>query len=230
LENRTLREQAFEYLREEILTSRLAPGTELSEVALAQALGTSRGPLREALGRLAAEGLVRIVPRRGAVVTKLTRREFLDTYEVREALETLAVRRAVPRLGDEDRATLREMCGEMERLADAGDAHGFFAVNRRFHIAFVAASGNQRLAQMHSQLLDEMGRLMAKSQELRGGMRKSVDEHREILAAAGAGDAERAAALMAAHIQVPQRVLDAPEAAELFDDDPEPEDRARFTN
>jgi len=66
LDNRTLREQVFDHLREEILASRLEPGTELSEVALARSLGISRGPLREALGQLTAEGLVTIVPRRGA--------------------------------------------------------------------------------------------------------------------------------------------------------------------
>lgn len=219
LENRTLREQVFEYLREEILSSRLAPGTELSEVALAQSLGTSRGPLREALGRLAAEGLVRIVPRHGAVVTKLTRREFMDAYEVREALETLAVRRAVPRLDDEGRAALHAMCEEMEELAADGDQQGFFAVNRRFHDVFVAASGNQRLAQMHAQLMDQMGRLLDKSQELRGGMRRSVQEHRELLAAVDAGDVDRAVQLMAEHIEVPQRVLSSPVADELFDED-----------
>ena len=106
LENRTLREQVIDHLREEILASRLAPGTELGEAALARSLGISRGPLREALGALTAEGLVTIVPRRGAVVTRLTRKEFIDAYQVREALESLAVRLAVsaPDGRPEDRA------------------------------------------------------------------------------------------------------------------------------
>src|ERR1700733_11824308 len=90
LENRTLREQVADHLRKEILASRMAPGTELGEVSLARSLGISRGPLREALGQLAAEGLVTIVPRRGAVVKTLTREEFMDAYQVREALESLA--------------------------------------------------------------------------------------------------------------------------------------------
>ena len=109
-ENRTLREQVVDHLREEILANRLAPGTELGEVALAQSLGISRGPLREALGQLAAEGLVTIVPRRGAVVKRLTRQEFLDAYQVREALESLAIRLAVPRLETPTEAKLRRMC------------------------------------------------------------------------------------------------------------------------
>ena len=90
LDNRTLWEQVRDRMREDILAGRLEPGTELSEVALARDFGTSRGPLREALGRLASEGLVTITPRRGAVVTQLSREEFIDAYQVREALETIS--------------------------------------------------------------------------------------------------------------------------------------------
>jgi len=216
--NLTLREQVLEHLREEILSSRLEPGAELSEVALATALGVSRGPIREALGRLAAEGLVTITPRRGAIVTKLTKREFIDAYQVREALESLATRVAVPRLTDEDRAELHELSREMRRLADAGDVDAFFEMNRRFHDRLVQASGNHRLLAMHQQLLGQMGRLLRKSADLRGGLGESAAAHEAILKAVDAGDAERAAELMAEHIRVPRRMLESPEARDLFDE------------
>jgi DNA-binding GntR family transcriptional regulator len=208
LENRTLRERVFEHLREEILAGELPAGTELHEVGLAQSLGVSRGPLREALGRLAAEGLVTITPRRGAVVTKLTRREFVEAYQVREALESLAVRLAVPRLTREDRRALHDLHDEMVRLAEQGDAEGFFDANRRFHEVFVRGSGNERLQDMHRLLIAQMARLLAKSQQLRGGLQQSIAEHQAILEAVDAGDAERAARLLEEHIEVPQRVLD----------------------
>src|ERR1051326_6185683 len=102
LENLTLWQRVYEYLREEILAERLQPGTELLEVPLSEELGVSRGPIREAIRRLAAEGLVTVRPRRGAVVRSLSKDEFLELYQVREALEVMAVRLAVPRLGDED--------------------------------------------------------------------------------------------------------------------------------
>jgi DNA-binding GntR family transcriptional regulator len=216
--NLTLREQVVEHLREEILSNRLEPGSELNEVALANLLGVSRGPIREALGGLAAEGLVTITPRRGAIVTKLTKQEFMDAYQVREALETLATRVAVPRLTDDERSELHRMSGEMRRLAEADDANAFFEVNRRFHQMLVAASGNRRLYDMHQQLLGQMGRLLRKSAELRGGLGESAAAHERILEAVDAGDAERAARLMAEHIEVPQRVLDSPEAQDLFDE------------
>ncbi len=169
LENRTLREQVFDHLREEILSSRLAPGTELGEVALARSLGISRGPLREALGQLAAEGLVTIVPRRGAVVTRLTRQEFIDAYEVREALESLAIRLAVPRLRSARRPSCTACAEAMERAAAAGDTDALLRDQPPVPPPVVQASGNRKLEEVHAQLIAQMGRLMSKSVELRGG-------------------------------------------------------------
>jgi DNA-binding GntR family transcriptional regulator len=230
LENRTLREQVADHLREEILANRLAPGTELGEVMLARSLGISRGPLREALGQLAAEGLVMIVPRRGAVVRTLTRQEFLDAYQVREALESLAIKLAVPRLTETERAELRRMCEEMESQAAAGNTERFFEINHDFHALLVRASGNEKLEEMHAQLIAQMGRLLKKSVELRGGVEQSAAEHRAILAAVDAGDAALAARLLEEHIEVPQRVLRSTAAGALFETDeaqpPDEESRA----
>ena len=186
-------------------------------MALARSLGISRGPLREALGQLAAEGLVTIVPRRGAVVKRLTRQEFIDAYEVREALESLAIKLAVPRLGVADKAELHRMCEQMERASTPGDWDRFFEFNRQFHARLVRASGNSKLEEVHSQLVAQMGRLMRQSVELRGGFEQSAAEHRAILAAVDAGDPERAAQLLEEHIEVPQRVLRSLAAQEIFE-------------
>jgi DNA-binding GntR family transcriptional regulator len=231
LENRTLREQVADHLRDEILASRLAPGTELGEMVLARKLGISRGPLREALGQLAAEGLVTIVPRRGAVVKTLTRQEFLDAYQVREALESLAIRLAVPRLSETQTVQLHRMCEEMESEAAAGNTERFFEINHDFHALLVHASGNQKLEEIHAQLIAQMGRLLKKSVELRGGVQQSAAEHRGILAAVDAGDPERAARLLEEHIEVPQRVLRSSAAISLFDgDEPDPRDEASIAD
>jgi DNA-binding GntR family transcriptional regulator len=208
LENRTLWEQVRDHLREDILAGRLAPGTELSEVALARDLGTSRGPLREALGRLASEGLVRITPRRGAVVTQLSRREFIDAYQVREALESLAVRLAVPLLTDAERARLRELCDQMAQAARDDEVRLFFDLNNAFHEALVRGSRNEKLYEIHRTLVGQMVPYLPRSLELRGSLEQSVEEHAAILAAIDAGDADRAAELLAEHIEVPQRVLE----------------------
>src|ERR671928_1563730 len=118
VENLTLWQRVYDHLRAEILDGRLAPGAELAEVALSEQLGVSRGPLREAIGRLAAEGLVTVRPRRGAVVRSLSKDEFLELYQVREALEMLAVRLAVPKLEGGDFAELEQLLGSMGAHAE----------------------------------------------------------------------------------------------------------------
>src|SRR5437879_12658694 len=108
-ENLTLWQRVYEHLREEILSEHLEPGAELQEVALSEELGVSRGPIREAIGRLAAEGLVTVRPRRGALDRSLSKDEFLELYQVREALEVMAARLAVRKLAAGD-------LGELEGL------------------------------------------------------------------------------------------------------------------
>ena len=193
-------------MREDIIAGELAPGEVLSEASLARELGVSRGPIREALGRLAAEGLVTITPRRGAIVTELTPEEFVEGYQVREALETLAIRLAVPRLEDSDRARLRELHGEMIEHARRGEVNAFFEANAGFHEVFVVASGNGKLGEMYRLLLDQTGRYLARSLALRGSLDRSIAEHEAILEAVEAGDVEAATRLLADHIEVPQRV------------------------
>jgi DNA-binding GntR family transcriptional regulator len=220
LDNRTLWEQVRDRLREDVLAGRLAPGTELSEVALAREFGISRGPLREALGRLASEGLVTITPRRGAVVTQLSRQEFIDAYQVREALETLAVRLAVPLMSDAERAHLHELCELMARAARDNQVRLFFDTNNSFHEALVRASRNQKLYEVHRVLVGQMAPYLPRSLELRGNLQRSVEEHEEILAAIDARDPDRASQLLAEHIEVPQRVLESEPGQALFREDP----------
>ena len=220
LDNRTLWEQVRDRLREDILAGRLEPGTELSEVALAREFGTSRGPLREALGRLGSEGLVTITPRRGAVVTQLSRDEFIAAYQVREALETLAVRLAVPLMRDAEIAHLRELCELMARAAREDEVRLFFDTNNSFHEALVRGSRNQKLHEVHRVLVGQMAPYLPRSLELRGSLQQSVAEHEAILAAIDARDSDRAAELLAEHIEVPQRVLESDADQALFREDP----------
>lgn len=214
LENLTLWQRVYDYLREEILAERLPPGTELQEVALSEQLGVSRGPIREAIGRLAAEGLVTVRPRRGAVVRSLSKDEFLELYQVREALEMMAVRLAVPRLERSDLEQLEALIDAMDAHAASGKVAAFFEANVAFHARLFEASGNAKLQELYGQLLGQMGRYRMRSLTLRGNLQRSVAEHRAILRAAKRGDADRAAHLMSEHVRVPQRRLQS-----LTDDD-----------
>ncbi|MGH2444144.1 MAG: GntR family transcriptional regulator [Chloroflexota bacterium] len=214
-ENRTLWERVHEFLRDEIMTDRLPPGTELQEVALAEALGVSRGPVREALGRLSAEGLVTIRPRNGAVVRGLSKQEFIEAYQVREALETFALRLAVPRMAAEELRDLERLIDQMVQEAEEDDVLPFFQTNAAFHEALVEASGNSRLCEIHAQLARQLGRYRMRSLALRGNVQRSIAEHREILGAIRTGDAGRAVELLSVHIHVPLDRLESAAESEL---------------
>jgi len=215
LANETLRERVHARLRDDILANRILPGVELQEVALAKSLGVSRGPIREALNRLEAEGLITIRPRRGAMVTGLSKAAFLDSYRVREALEMLAVRLATPKATDAEIEHLRGLLKTMTDQFEDEDVAAFFETNAAFHEAFVEMSGNEKLLQLYRPLTREMSRYRGWSLRLRGSPRGSIAEHREIVRAVAARDAERAVRLMSKHIRVPQRRLEAMAAEEV---------------
>lgn len=206
-ENLTLWQRVYQHLREAILNDKLLPGTELSEVALAAELGVSRGPIREAMGRLAAEGLVTVTPRRGSVVRLLTADELIEAYQVREALEVMAVRLAVPRLTKASLGRLEALAEQMSRHAQQGDMAEFFNANVAFHESFCELSGNRKLLSVYRGLIGEMGRLQTRSLLLRGDAKQSVIEHRAILEAARRGDPEAAGRAAADHVRVPAEIL-----------------------
>lgn len=223
LGNKTLRELVHTHLKEEILANRISPGAILQEVPLAASLGVSRGPIREALGSLAAEGLVTITPRRGAVVTSFTKDDFLEAYQVREALEQLAMRIAVPRMTEAELDRGDAQIDEMIRCSAAADDTGFFEANAAFHEGFVVASGNSKLIEIYRRLVGQMQPYRRPSAALRGSLDRSVAEHQAIMVAARGRDVERAVALIVDHIRVPQRRLET-----VSDDDFAKEDFLRL--
>jgi DNA-binding GntR family transcriptional regulator len=208
LNHTTLAEQVYQYLRQQILDNVYPPQAALPEATLAAALAVSRVPVREALRRLAAEGLVTLRPRQGAFVSSFSPRQFLDAYRVREALEELAISLAVPNLTAADIAELDRLQAEMRRHAAAGDTDAFFAANSSFHALFVERSHNDYLQGIYFPLMDQMRRHISSSLGLRGGLARSLEEHQAILDAVRAGDADAAARRLREHIRVPQRALE----------------------
>jgi len=214
-ENLTLWQRVYQHLHEEILQQRLAPGTELREAALAEELGVSRGPIREAITRLAAEGLVTVRPRHGTVVRELTASDMIDAYQVREALEATAIRLALPRLTKEDFAQLESLTDQMALHSEEGDITKLFKANVAFHELICQLSGNKKLMLVHHTLMNELAVFQDRTLSLRGGNpAKSVTEHRQILQAARDGDIELATSLAVAHIRVPSEHL-APSSSQV---------------
>jgi DNA-binding GntR family transcriptional regulator len=145
LNHATLAEQVYQRLRDDILSNVYPSDAALPEKALAAQLNVSRVPVREALHRLAADGLVTLRPRHGAVVKSLSPQQFLDAYRVREALEELAIRLALPNLTERDMAELARLQADMRTHAAAEDAEAFFSANRTFHALFIERSQNDYL-------------------------------------------------------------------------------------
>ncbi len=211
--NVTLTQQVYEHLRHSILANAFPPNTPLPEAALANRLNVSRVPVREAIRRLAADGLVNLIPRQGAVVSSLSPKQFLDAYRLREALETLAIRLAMPRLADQDIQTLERLQDEMRAAAPTRDLERFFAANSAFHALFVKRGDNNYLKSTYESLIDQMRRYRSPSADLRGGLERSIEEHDAILNAVRSGDVDEAVRLVSEHIQVPQRILEREPAA-----------------
>jgi DNA-binding GntR family transcriptional regulator len=139
----TLTEQAYRRLEEQIVTLQLRPGEFLSEYALADGLGLGRTPIREALQRLAREGLVTILPRKGILVSETDPRRQLLVLEVRRELECLLSRLAAQRATDEQRASLRDIADGMDRAARSNDDMAFMRLDRELNLLLAAAAHNE---------------------------------------------------------------------------------------
>lgn len=202
-ESRTLAEQAFHVIEHAILSGELQPGAELAEVDLSEKYGVSRGPIREALRQLSSVGLVQLTPRRPAIVRVFSKKEFLDGYQLREALEALAVRLAVPLLTDTDVDVLDMCTDHMDKATKSDDVVKYFEANDTFHHVFIDKCGNSQLREFYYQLAKPMSRYRRWTLQLRGEMKSSIEEHSNVVEAVRSRNAELAAKLMADHIHVP---------------------------
>ena len=186
-------------LRDRILHGEVAPGERLNEVEIAGELGVSRGPIREALQRLASDGLVELQAHRGAFVRRLGPAEVRDLFEVRMALETTAARLAAQRATD---AQLADLDALVHAGAEPiGHADVRFQGARDLHARLGEATANPALAAHLTLVNQELRLLRTRSGEVPARAEHAVAEHAEIVAAVRAGDAHGAAAAMEAHLR-----------------------------
>jgi DNA-binding GntR family transcriptional regulator len=199
----TVVQQVVDAIRNGVRNGVYAPGQRLIEADLTATLGVSRGPLREALGRLASEGLLAIEPHRGAVVRRLSRSEVADLFEVRELLEGEAARLAAERIDRGDHRSLVEnLLAEVHDHRSDSDPMTYMAHNGRFHDTIFAISENRLLAQLAAQLHTQTYRLQF-NQLIRGeaARHQSNDDHVRILEAILAGNALAAERIMRRHVR-----------------------------
>lgn len=196
-----LHARAAERLRAMIVRGDLAPGEAIGEAELCAALGMSRTPLREALKLLAAEGLVDLRANRSARVAPLRAEETEELFEAVAGIERIAAELAARRADAGRLRRLRALQDRIERHHGRGELADYFALNQCIHQEIVAAAGNAALAAAHGSLLAraERARLFAIAASS-ARWAESVDEHREILAALEARDAERAGRALERHV------------------------------
>ncbi len=195
-----LRDVVFNTLRRAILRGELKPGERLMEIQLANKLGVSRTPIREAIRKLELEGLVLMIPRRGAEVAKITEKNMQDVLEVRKALEKLAAELACDRISPEQVMEMREAAKDFENILKTGDVTQIAEADVRFHDIICFATDNQRLITLLNNLREQMYRLRVEYLKQTECYPQLLEEHNLIIRTIEEGRKEEASAIVEKHI------------------------------
>lgn len=195
-----LRDVVFNTLRQGILKGELKPGERLMEIHLANRLGVSRTPIREAIRMLELEGLVTMIPRKGAEVARISKQDLRDVLEVRRSLDSLAVSLACERITDEEKQMLSRTEDDFEKAITTRDATTIAEADVKFHDVILKASKNGRLVQMVNNLAERVYRYRLEYIKDSRNHQRLIEEHRKIMEYIGAGDAENARNAIETHI------------------------------
>lgn len=204
---RPLRDLVFEALKEAILSQKLRPGERLLENELADELGVSRTPIREAIRRLEQEGLVVMLPRKGAYVAGISLKDIHEVYEIRAALEALALELAAKYITDEELAELALQVEEEEALTDAGRLNEIIFIDSSFHDLIYQYARNNKLTQFVDILQEQFKRFRALPLGTSARSNTALEEHQQILVALKNHDSILAADLAKKHIAGAERAL-----------------------
>ena len=202
-----LRDVVFNTLRKAILKGDLKPGERLMEIALAEKLGVSRTPIREAIRKLELEGLVVMAPRKGAKVASITERDLNDVLEVRKGMEELAIRLACERITPEQLDELDQVEKKFLNLIDSENLTELAEVDVEFHDIIYAATNNKRLIQLLNNLREQMYRYRIEYLKDSAVRRKLAKEHKSICEALRTHDKESALRYVYVHIDNQQKAI-----------------------
>jgi len=203
-----LSKKAYHLIKEKIVTLELAPSSVIDEQTLMKELELGRTPIREALHRLAAEGLVDIVPRRGMFVANISITDLQNILEVRMVLVGFCARLAAQRITEEQIAQMEAILQDLEQVQD-GDAKALMAIDERFQGLLCQAADNEFLAEVLGRLYAQSLRLWYLALDRLSGVREVIGQHRGVAEALKAGDEARAEALIQQHISQFQQKIKA---------------------
>ncbi len=202
-----LRDVVFNTLRQAILTGELKPGERLMEIHLANKLGVSRTPIREAIRKLELEGLVTMIPRRGAEVARITEKSMNDVLEVRRALDALCAELACERITGEETEQLHRACEAFEAAVKTRDLKRIARADVQLHDIIVQATGNQRLVQLVNNLSEQMYRYRFEYIKDASQHQRLIEEHRIIYESIVKKDRETASQAARVHIDNQKKAI-----------------------
>ena len=203
-----LRDVVFNTLRQAILRGELKPGERLMEIQLANKLGVSRTPIREAIRKLELEGLVLMIPRKGAEVADITEKSLKDVLEVRRALEELSVKLTCDRITKEEIKELEQAAENFRKTMKSKDITEIAEADVRFHDVIYTATKNQKLIQLLNNLHEQMYRYRIEYLKDEEVYPKLLKEHKEIIERINRGEKEEAARIVCEHIDKGGRKYD----------------------
>ncbi len=195
-----LHEQAAQRLRQMLVESRIPPGAKLNERELSELLRVSRTPLREAIKMLAAEGLVELLPNRGAIAVALTEADVLNTFEVMAGLEAQSGELAAERITDDEFVEIQAMHFEMLAAWTRRDLSTYYTLNARIHTAINAAAKNPVLSAVYHQVNARLQALRFRSNQDGAKWKRAVKEHEQMILALGARDAAAMRGVLLTHL------------------------------
>ncbi len=202
-----LREVVCETLRDAIRKGVLKPGERLMEIQLADELGVSRTPVREAIRKLELEGYVIMMPRRGTYVANLSIRDVNEVFEIRTSLDSLASGLAAERITDEELEHLQRLLVAIGGYIEQGDIDKIVETDTKFHDLLYTASRNSRLTGIIFNLREQLTRFRTASMSYPGRLRATLEEHRRIVEAIAQGDVKEAQAASEYHMEKSEQTL-----------------------
>ncbi|HNR46965.1 MAG TPA: GntR family transcriptional regulator [Anaerolineaceae bacterium] len=208
--NTSLAGQVYEAIKKDIISCALGPGQQIAQQQLAERYGAGITPVREALQKLTREGLVLTIPRFGYLVTTITISDVAEIFELRAILESAAARLAAARASDEQVEQLAGLAGYTYVYKDRDSYSDFLTHNRAFHIALAKASGNKRLIEAISHLMDELTRMFHLGLDLKDSAAEMRQEHQELVEVLHQRNPEEAEKIVLAQInRSRQRIYEA---------------------
>lgn len=206
---RPLHNEVADRLRELITRGELSPGERLNERVLTERFGISRTPLREAVKILSSEGLVKLLPNRGAIVTTITRADAEDMFQVMAVLEALGGELACQRAPEKDIAEVKELHRKMRAHHAEGDLADYFEFNQRIHQKIIDCAGNRELTDAYRRISVRIRRARYMANLSKPRWNEAMEEHEQILDALVQRDSERLKALLTTHLTNKFRVIQA---------------------